>query len=409
MPKPPALLAAAAVIAATLSLGPLPRRGEPPQTNASAAPEPSIPAAVERMAGLACASPAIAAAVAAGGVAGCRAGVADSAALFEPALAYGTGRAIPASVPGDGSLLGRVRLATLGSVGIDFVAYLSSGLAVAGVLCFPDDGQPHSTVIHLHGGFGGTFVNPDGGDILGTCYRWAADHGRTAFVPSFRGQDGGQGQAELCLGEADDTAAAAILLRGLETTDPDRMALVGGSMGGCVALKAGVLIPNLRAVVAIAPPTDFASYLAYHRTSFAPAVETRCDGSTVSWNDGGPAYADTVDEIICGHPGCSDAEYAIRSPLLSVASATNPTLVIAAGGDNLVPPLNQVLWSALRNTVGGSVVVDIRDRCSAAAAPALEKDVLLYVPGGFHLLENDVVISGLLYLIQLLDAPGPGI
>jgi len=374
------------------------------------APSSSLAASVARMASLACASPAIAAAVAAGGMSGCREDVDRATSRSgDERVRAGAGRAIPASVPGDGTLLGRVRLATIGAVGVDFVAYLSSGLAVAGLLCFPDDGQPHATVIHLHGGLGGTFVNPDGGDIVGTCYRWAADQGRTAFVPSFRGQDGGQGQTELCLGEADDTAAAAILLRGLETTDPDRIALVGGSMGGCVALKAGVLIPNLRAVVAIAPPTDFKSYLDYHRTGFTPAVETRCDGSSRTWDLGGPAYADTIDEIICGHAGCSEAEYAIRSPLLAVASATNPTLVIAAGGDNLVPPLNQVLWSALRNTVGGSVVVEIRDRCSAAAAPALAQDVLLFVPGGFHLLEDEVQISGLLYLTELLDAPGPGI
>lgn len=408
MANPPALAAAAAGIAVALWLGPPTPRGE--QSRPAPPAARTIGRALDHMASLACASPGIAATVAAGGEPGCGDGGARSRTRFgtfpEPVAAV---RAIPSALPGDGMLLGRQRLVTLGGVGIDFVAYLSSGLAVAGLLCFPDDGAPHPTVIHLHGGFGGIFTNPDGGDIVGTCFRWAAEHGRTAFVPSFRGQDGGQGQPELCLGEADDTAAAAILLRGLETTDPDRLALVGGSMGGCVALKAGVLIPNLRAVVAIAPPTDFASYVAYHRTSFAPATETRCDGTTVIWDTGGPDFADTLDAIICGHSGCSDADYALRSPLPAVASATNPTLVIAAGSDNLVPPLNQVLWSAFRNSVGGSVVVDVRDRCSAVAAPALAQDVLLYVPGGFHLLESDVLVSGLLYLTQLLDAPGPGI
>lgn len=342
---------------------------------------------------------------------------ADAVAPSEPAThragtpATGSFGPLPIAriTSGDGALLGRVRLATIGAVGVDLVAYRSSGLAVTGLFCFVDDGVPRPTVLHLHGGFGGIFVNPDGGDTVGTCYRWASLFGKNAFVPSFRGQDGGQGQPELCLGEADDVAAAALFLRSEAVVDGARIALVGGSMGGCVALRAGTLIPDLRAVVAIAPPTDFKSLVTFHRTAYVPKLEARCDGSTLDWNQGGPVFADTIDRVICGHPVCSDAEYIVRSPILSVQNATNPTLVLTAGDDNLVPMPQQVLWSALRNAVTGKVAVAIPDRCAAAATPTLAQDVLMFVPGGFHLLEVGNISSSLLYLIEKLDAPAPGV
>lgn len=344
-------------------------------------------------------------------------GVACAAAEDAPALAAprrlagsplsGAHAARRASSPGDGELVDRQRVLTIGPVALDLVAYLSDGLTVAGLLCYVDDGQPRPTILHLHGGLGGIFVNPDGGDIVGTCYSWAANHGRNAFVPSFRGQDGSQGQPELCLGEANDVANAAILLRGLDIVDPDRLALIGGSMGGCVALKAGVLIPDLRAVLAIAPPTDWAAMVSFHRTQYVPATEIRCDGSTLAWNEGGAAFADTLDNMICGHIGCSTDAYNARSPIPLVYQSTNPTLVVAASSDNLVPVFQQILWSILRNNATGSIVLEFRDRCSAAAAPALGQDALIFVPGAYHLMEDGPVVSGLLWLLEQLDAPLP--
>ncbi|MBK8597499.1 MAG: alpha/beta fold hydrolase [Holophagales bacterium] len=212
----------------------------------------------------------------------------------------------------DGALVARERLATVGKVALDLVAYASSGLVVGGILSYPDDGNRHSTVIHVHGGLGGIFANADG-DMVQTLIDWAQRYGRTAFAPSLRGQDGSEGSPELCLGEADDVAAAAVLLRSLKVTDPDRIAIVGGSTGGCVVLRAGPLIPGLRAVVSFVPPTDWKNLVAFHRSSYAPATETRCDGSTYAWDIGGPALADVFDNMICGHVGCSDADYHARS------------------------------------------------------------------------------------------------
>ncbi|HVT16753.1 MAG TPA: alpha/beta fold hydrolase [Thermoanaerobaculia bacterium] len=287
-------------------------------------------------------------------------------------------------------------------VAVDLIAYTSSGLTVGGVLCYPDDGARHSAVVHLHGGLGGIFDDPSGA-MLDTCFRWAQLHGRTAFIPSYRGQDGGQGSPELCLGEADDVAAAVVMLRSLEVTDPERVGLVGGSIGGCVALRAAPMIPNLRAVVAYVPPTDWKALIEYHRTRWAPATERLCDGSARPWTTGGPDLADTFDRIICGHPGCSDADYDARSPIPGVPAQSAPTLIVAAGSDNVVPPDQELLWSIRRSDAGHPVTIEVMAPCDAPQSPPFAEDVALYLQGGFHLLSPGSISSGLLYLMDALD------
>lgn len=304
----------------------------------------------------------------------------------------------------DGTLVARLRLATVDQVALELVAYASSGLVVAGLLAYPDDGNRHTTVIHVHGGLGGIFTNADG-DMVQTCIDWVQRYGRTAFAPSLRGQDGGEGTPELCLGEADDVAAAVILMRSLEVTEPDRVALVGGSTGGCFVLRAAPRIAGLRAVVAFVPPTDWKSLVAFHRSSWAPATETLCDGGTYAWDVGGPALADVFDQMICGHVGCTDAEYDARSPIPGVPFQTAPTLVVSAGSDNVVPLDQQVLYSVLRQSSGNPVDVYVVDRCDDSGTPSSSMDPHIYVSGGYHLLSVGAVGSGFLFLMQELDRP----
>ncbi len=304
----------------------------------------------------------------------------------------------------DGTLLARQRLGTLGGVSLDLVAYASHGLAVGGVACYVDDGQKRPGVVHVHGGLTGLFDPEDGGTIQ-ACFNWAALHGKTAFVPSLRGFDGSEGRTEICLGEADDVAAAAVYLRSMPATDAARIALVGGSVGGCVVLKAAPLIPNLRAVVAFVPPTDWKGFIQFHRTAWAAATETRCDGSTFGWNIGGPPLADVFDAFICGHPGCPDADYAARSPIPGVLTQTAPTLIESAGSDNVVPLAQEVLWSILRQSLGHPVDVFSVSACDPPGSPPNHMDVHIFVPGGFHLLAPGPISSGLLFVINQLDRP----
>ena len=301
----------------------------------------------------------------------------------------------------DGDVIARSRLMADFGIAVDLVAYASSGLVVGGVLCYPDDGQPHSTVLHLHGGFGGIF-DPDG-DMVVACVNWALLHDRTAFAPSFRGQDGGEGTMELCLGEADDVAAAAIMVRNLKVTDPDRLAVVGGSTGGCVALRAGAMIPNLKAVVSYVPPSDWKTLVDFHRTTYVPEIERTCDGGTVAWDVGGPVMADVIDNAICGHPFCSDEDYEARSTIPGVFVQTAPTLIISAEADNIVPLEQQILYSMLRQELGNPVDIYVVDPCGPSSAPPIATDVHVMVTDTYHGLSPATISDGLLFLMDALD------
>lgn len=302
----------------------------------------------------------------------------------------------------DGTLLAQQRLLTSYGIAVDLVAYASSDLAVGGILCYRDDGVPRSTVVHLHGGLGGAIHNAEG-NIVETCINWAMLHNRTAFAPSYRGQDGGEGSLELCLGEADDVAAATLMLRNLPVTDPERVGLVGGSIGGCVALRAGAIIPNLKAVVAFVPPSDWKSLVTYHRDEWQPNTETTCEGATIEWNVGGTALADVIDKVICGHLFCSDAEYEARSTIPGVYVQTAPTLIVSAEMDNVVPFEQQLLYSLLREELGNTVDIYVVDHCAASASPAVAFDGHIMVLDTFHSLSPSTISSGLLFLMDALD------
>lgn len=304
--------------------------------------------------------------------------------------------------PGDGELLAAQRMLNAQGVHVDFVAYQSSGLAVGGILCYPEGGLPRAAVLHLHGGLGGAIHNAEG-NILETCINWALLHDRVAFAPSYRGQDGGEGSVELCKGEADDVAAAALMVRNLPIVDPTRVGIVGGSIGGCVALRAAALIPNLKAVVAYVPPADWKTLVEYHRTSWEPGIESLCDGSTIDWNIGGPELADVLDNVICGHLHCSDEEYDARSTIPSVYVQTAPTLIVAAEDDNVVPFEQQILYSLFREQLGNPVDIYVVDPCEAPASPPYAFDSQIIVLDSFHALSPAPISSGLLFLMNALD------
>jgi len=333
-----------------------------------------------------------------------RAACARAAAIARQKPAVGM-RLASANGAADGTLIGRTRLVANAGVALDLIAYASDDLVVGGLLCYPDDGLPHSTVLHIPGGLGGVFVGNGGGDLVQTCIDWANLHGRTAFAPSLRGNDGGEGTPELCLGEADDVVAAATMLRTLEVVDPDRVGIVGGSIGACVTLRAAPRIPNLAAVVAFVPPLSLKDLVTYHRTAWQPGTETLCDGTQQAWTIGGPAFADGLDAVICGHAQCSDADYLARSPLSYVNVQAAPTLVIAAELDNVVPAAQEILWSLFRQQTGHPVSVFVVNECDAPGTPPAVDDVLIFSRGSFHLLAPNPISSGMLFLMSHLDAP----
>jgi dipeptidyl aminopeptidase/acylaminoacyl peptidase len=196
------------------------------------------------------------------------------------------------------------------------------------------------------------------------------------------------------------------MLRTLDVVDGSRMGLVGGSIGGCVALRAAPYIPNLAAVVAFVPPTSWKDLIAYHRNRWQPAVELACNGEPREWAIGGPQLADALESVICGHAACSDAEFLARSPLPLIQVQTAPTLIVSAELDNVVPLDQQLLWSLFRQGTGHPVSVVSVDPCDPPGTPPLTTDVHVLARRSFHLLSSGPISSGMLFLMAHLDRAG---
>jgi len=84
-------------------------------------------------------------------------------------------------------------------------------------------------------GHGGIWGIPPHYDIV---LRRLAKAGWTVIAPSYRGEDGSDGDVEFCVGEVDDMLACYQVLKNLDTVNPDNIWLMGSSHGAIVNLLA---------------------------------------------------------------------------------------------------------------------------------------------------------------------------
>lgn len=203
------------------------------------------------------------------------------------------------------------------------------GLPQAGWLTSPADRSkdPLPAVILLHGWL------PEGSRGADTMQDVAGDLAKRGFVVlnlSLRGWPDTGGEDDCALRQPRDVARAAEWLAARPRVDGARIAVMGLSQGGQVALLAGAASPRIGAVVALAPPTHLARWAA---TSNEPGV---------------PAY---VGES-CGR---ESAAWTLRNPVDQASRIRAPVLLVHGREDNRVPPeQSRLMAEALRRT-GGTV------------------------------------------------------
>lgn len=120
------------------------------------------------------------------------------------------------------------------------ITYKSGGLKVNGKLIVPSDAVADKSamkrlfpaVVFNHGGVDG-IPKP-----LLTRAGQLAEAGYIVLAPSYRGEDGSEGEIEVAAGEVDDVLNAVKVLRGLRYVDPKRIAMIGVSHGGIITLLA---------------------------------------------------------------------------------------------------------------------------------------------------------------------------
>jgi len=117
------------------------------------------------------------------------------------------------------------------------ITYLSEGLRVKGLLFLPPQ-TPAPGVLFNHDGVGGVTASTQE-----RCKELAL-RGFVVFAPSYRGEDGSEGEIEIAQGEVTDVVAAADWLARRPEVKPGRFALVGTSHGALISLLAAARAPQ---------------------------------------------------------------------------------------------------------------------------------------------------------------------
>jgi len=213
-----------------------------------------------------------------------------------------------------------------GEVITERVTYRSDGLLVYGQVCRPKTGGPYPVMVYNHGGFSGLGVDPMSGNCV--------DSARNGFIwlgSSYRGEDGSEGQIEVCLGEVTDVLTMIEIGLAQPYSDPDRVAMWGGSHGGCITLRALQRGAPVQVAIDVFGPTDMAANYQFWREG----VESGSEWAAVH-----QSLIDTLDTAVGGSPDEYPEEYQARSPLHFVEDLPEgvPLLVTQGTIDALVPP-----------------------------------------------------------------------
>ncbi len=187
------------------------------------------------------------------------------------------------------------------------VTLAGNGLALGGLLYLPAMTERRPAIIVLHG-----WLTPgtNGAAVVEARAARFADEGYVALALSMRGWPPSGGADDCGLRQPDDVVAAAAWLRTLPGVAADRMAVVGFSQGGQVALLTAARDARLRAVVAYFPVTDVARW------------------KSTTTNADIPGYITAT---------CEPGGTAARSPVTRAAAIAAAVLLVHGDADTRVP------------------------------------------------------------------------
>ncbi len=194
------------------------------------------------------------------------------------------------------------------SAGVDGAAFESAGARLLGAFYRAVGETPRPTAVLLHG-------LPGIEKHLDIAYR-LRDRGWNCLCFHPRGSWGSGGTYSLA-GQVADTQAAVAWALARPSVDPNRLALIGGSLGGYVTLLCAAADPRVRALVALCPVIDPGAF------AFAPHLAEEFAGMLT-----GVSGADLLDQW--RHLDALDGQVA--------ALAGRPLLLVTGERDELFPP-----------------------------------------------------------------------
>jgi dipeptidyl aminopeptidase/acylaminoacyl peptidase len=194
-----------------------------------------------------------------------------------------------------------------------------AGTTLGGILYRADPSTPKPAIVVLHGW---QAPGTNGAAVVDPRARRFSEEGYVALALALRGWPPSGGADDCGLLQPDDAAAAVEWLRLQPGVEAGRIAIVGFSQGGQVALLAAARDPRLRAVVAYFPVTDVARW---------KATTTNADI---------PGYVTAV---------CEPGGTAPRSPVAQASRITLPVLLVHGDRDTRVPTEQSTLFRDARS------------------------------------------------------------
>ncbi len=144
--------------------------------------------------------------------------------------------------------------------------------------------------------------------------------GYLMIMPSYRGEDGSDGEIEIAAGEVDDVRICIDLLRESDVVDSSRMAVIGSSHGALIAALAASQDPSFPPIVSAYGVMDIHSWWYY-------LVDT------------GRYEDDDLSRKIYGDgPDDRPDEFSRRSAVGHACTIESPALLMQGANDRLVPP-----------------------------------------------------------------------
>lgn len=200
------------------------------------------------------------------------------------------------------------------------VTYRGGGLRISGVLYVPKGRGPFPAVVLNHG-----YIDPavyTTGQGLQIEQDYLARSGFVVLHTDYRNHASSdtdqRNDARLRLGYTEDTINAVLALRrsGLPSVDPDRIGMMGRSMGGGVTMNAIVVAPGLvdaaviYASVSSATADNHNKWTVGERPELAARIERRFGSPQQAprfWRQVSPrTYFDRVTEPVLVHHGTAD-------------------------------------------------------------------------------------------------------
>ncbi|MCX7600631.1 MAG: prolyl oligopeptidase family serine peptidase [Meiothermus sp.] len=235
------------------------------------------------------------------------------------------------------------------------VAYRSGGLRIFGQICRPNRQGQFPIVLWNHGGFEGLQVGDEN-----LCQNLAF-LGYVVLMSSYRGEDGSEGAIEVCQGEVDDVLEMLAIGRTMPYANPNRVAVAGGSHGGCISLRAVQKGAPAQVLIDLFGPSDWiAEYQQLQQLAASSDSNKKLVGQSLS------ALLQTA---LGGTPVQAPQNYKVRSPIeyASLSNWPGSILVVHGALDWLVPPDQSC---NLAKAVGGFISFRITTHNTVTTAPA---------------------------------------